>query len=361
MRVLYMTDPGPDYLADQMYTGLCNILGWEAVLDYPWKRIYHDSAVKPMHLLQTPGHDFGEEDVLALIREKSIDLVVLSSPRPGWMDSLESLRKKAKLPPVVLLDGEDDAHIRRELYRRSGSRLYFKREYRWHPEAGLRGRIERWREFKGDRELFRRTHPLPFSVVLDALPQARAEERDIDISYVGRISDPKRIRAVKLLKAAKDIRFEGSLYAEATDRRSKLTSGFSRILVKLQGDPYLERTEQGRKLSSVEYASLLYRSRMGLSIRGGGFDTLRYWEIVATKTLLLSEQPDIEIPNNFVHGQHALFCKTDLSDLVSLVRAHAKEERLCAEIAQRGYEHLLRYHTCERRAEYFLEKCRQHI
>ena len=58
---------------------------------------------------------------------------------------------------------------------------------------------------------------------------------------------------------------------------------------------------------------------MALSIRGGGFDTIRYWEIVASKTLLISEMPDIVIPHNFEHGVHAIFCRPDLKDLMGWV------------------------------------------
>jgi spore maturation protein CgeB len=118
---------------------------------------------------------------------------------------------------------------------------------------------------------------------------------------------------------------------------------------------------RGIKLSSLEYRDLMERSKMALSVRGGGYDTMRYWEIPASKTLLLAEQPDIDIPNNFVDGEHAIFFKPDLSDLATLVRTYAKDEALCRQMAERGYEHLLRYHTCERRAEYFLDICRRMV
>jgi hypothetical protein len=184
-------------------------------------------------------------------------------------------------------------------------------------------------------------------------------ERVIDVSYAARLSHPKRKQVADVLAAATEIRFEGGVYAEPTDRRSKLLRGFPRLWAKLTGDSVVPVHARGTKLSLQSYYDLMMRSKMALSVRGGGFDTMRYWEIPATKTLLLSEEPDIEIPNNFVHGQQALFFKRDLSDVLSLVNAYAKEEHECVAIAQRGYEHLLRYHTCERRAEYVLDICRR--
>ena len=103
------------------------------------------------------------------------------------------------------------------------------------------------------------------------------------------------------------------------------------------------------------------RSKIALSLRGGGFDTLRYWEIVASKTLLVSEWPDIAIPHNFEHGKHAVFCRPDLSDLMEVVRYYVQHDEEREAITANGYAHLLKYQTCEQRAEYFLDICRRSL
>jgi len=117
-------------------------------------------------------------------------------------------------------------------------------------------------------------------------------------------------------------------------------------------------SDQKGKLSYEDYFELLAQSKMALSIRGAGFDTVRYWEIVASKRLLVSETPYIHIPHNFEHGKHALFCRPDLSDLVDIVRASLKDEACRQSMIEQAYQHLLRYHTCEQRAKQFLEICR---
>ncbi len=359
MRILYLTDSAPDYLADLLYVGLCRTLGSDQVVDYPYKALYRDPLHRVHYAPQIPGRRYQEEEVAALLRDKQFDLAILSSPRPGAIRAWESFSHCGVMPPLVLLDGEDDATIRRELFHRYHCALYFKREYRLHRDGGLCGLVRRFSRSRADIALAQRTHPLPLAVALDTLPATPIVPRDVDVSYAARISHPKRRQAVEILRRAHGIGFQGGVYAEAEDRQSKILSGLSRLPIKLTGDPPVTAAQRGTKLSKAEYYALLGRSKMALSIRGGGFDTLRYWEVVASGALLISEQPDIEIPNNFAHGQQALFCRPDLSDLPELVRYYASRDVERESIARAGYEHLLRFHTCERRAEQLLAVCKQ--
>jgi hypothetical protein len=357
MKVLYLTDPGLDYLADQIYTGLCKVLGHGVIVDFPHKASYHDPSVKTYWLPQNSGRPYDQEEIIALLQQHAFDVVVLSSPRQGSIIALEALAWKVQLPPLVLLDGEDDSRLRIDLFRRFEFALCFKRECKL-PRA-----YQAWTSLSrraADRELFSRVFPLPFSVILETIPRIESPVKEIDISYAGRASHRQRVRAVQLLRQATDIRFEGGVYAEPTDRRSKVAASLgARLAAKLTGDAFVTPVEQGTKLTPTEYYSLLGRSKIALSIRGGGFDTLRYWETVACGALLLSEQPDIRIPDNFEHRRHAIFCRPDLSDLVSLARYYRDHEHERKSIAAEGYAHLLKHHTCERRAEHFLDVCRK--
>ncbi len=360
MKILYLTDPGIDYLADQIYIGLCRVLGAEQVIDFPHKPQYHDPNNKTPFLPQIPGRRYEEEEIVSMLERTEIDLLVLSSPREGVIRSLEKFSRYAH-PPRVLLDGEDDTRIRAALFDKLGCCLYFKREYPRQEETSVGCVLRGLNKVGRQRNIGSRIHPLPFSVILDVIPASLLSQgKDLDISYAGRVSHRKRLQAVSRLQKAGDIRFEGGVYAEVTDRRSKLaTNAFSSLSAKLCGDPYVSDSERGRKLSHAEYYKLLGRSKMGLSIRGGGFDTLRYWEIVACKVLLVSEQPDIVIPNNFEHRKHVIFCRPDLTDLVDLVRMYAHEDTIREEMVNSAYHHLLKFHTCERRAEQLLAVCKQ--
>lgn len=361
MRVLYLADSAPDYLADQLYVGLCRVLGEEQVIDYPWKAVYHDPRKRLSYLPQVKGAPHGDDAVLSLLRDGHVDVLMVSSPRAANGPAAERLRQAVRLPPSILFDGEDDAEVRHDLVERFGCVLYFKREYTWHPEVGMKGRMARWRAFRRNPDLLNRTHPLPFSVIPGAVTLADDGPRSVDVSYVARASHPKRLLAWRLLQSVRDLRCESALYAESTDRQSKLKTGLPRLLTKLAGDPCVTVEQQGHRLSFEEYHRLLRRSKIAVSIRGGGFDTLRYWEIVAAKTLLISEQPDICIPHNFEHGTHALFCKPDLSDLIELIRTYAEDARARETMVAAAFAHLMRYHTCERRAEYVLDVCRKQL
>jgi hypothetical protein len=360
MKVLYLTDPKPDYLADQIYDGLCSVLEWNNVVDFPRKGIYHEATQRVPYLTQNPGHDLRPDDVACMIREHRIDLTILSSPRSGALDALRSLAGRTDGAPVVLLDGEDDDRIRVDVAHIVDAGLYFKREYKKPAKVHGHGAWLPPATFGEDSRLEGRIFPLPFSVTAASLTEASTQTRDVDISFVGRASHRKRVRAVNLLRRTKGIRFEGGVYLDAADRRSKLAASWLGIATaKLLGDPPVHAGARSARLSPEDYRALLYRSKMALSVRGGGFDTVRYWEIVASKALLVSEPPDIVIPDNFEHGRHAMFCRHDLRDLPAIVRRLRDDDHARQDMVEAAYRHLLTYHTSERRAAYLLDLCRR--
>ena len=341
--------------------GLCKTLGCNSVIDYPYKALYHDPQRKVPSLPQHPGKRYQREDIFSQLQKHDFDFIVLSAIRNEPLDTLEDLSRQGQLPPMVLIDGDDGVKINTNLFQKYRFALYFKREYLC-ADGLMLGYKNRWKMYGFAKSISDRIYPLPFSVVLESIPPQDCCEQDIDISFVGIASHRNRIRAVNILQSASDLKFKGNVFAESTTRQSKLVTGTLDILkAKLQGDPYATKIEQSGKLPYHEYFRLLGRSKMGLSIRGAGFDTIRYWEIVASKRLLISEQPYIHIPNNFEHGKHALFCRPDLSDLLTLVRRHVHDHAFCKAMIDEAYQHMLRYHTCEQRAKQFLAICEQRL
>ena len=221
---------------------------------------------------------------------------------------------------------------------------------------------QRWRYFGTDHELFARTHPLPFSIILETLPQSAGRVPDLDLSFVGLASHRNRLRAVHYLRTDRRITFEGWITAESTTRRSKLaTTPWEILKEKLNGDPYVSESERGTRLSQQEYFSLLLRSRAALSLQGSRVDTLRYWEIVASQSLLISERPDIYIPHNFEDRAHVLYCRADCRDVPELILTYVRDESIRTRMREAAYAHLLRFHTCEQRAKQMLAICRTHL
>lgn len=362
MRILFLGDQHFDYVSDPLYIGLSRLLGNDRVLDYPYKRLYHDSEASNWYMVQRPGIRYGREEVQDLLADKKVDLVCIASFRPDCLEEIARLYGRVPFPPLVFIDGADDAHIRHDICRRFPLALYFKRDYIWGMGSWLMDVGRRVWHFRGNRRLFDRTFPLPVSIIPEILPDY-GRTKDIDVSYTGRVSHPRRLGVEAKLSSMADVRFEGGVYAESTDRRSKLvTQGIKRLWIKMTNDGPVDRSMVEKKKAPAPYYQEIARSKIAVHIRGGGFTpSPRYYEIPLLGTLLLSDTPESVIPDNFEHGRHAVFFRNDLKDLEQLVRhyLHADKER--EEIARAGKEHALKHHTCERRAEYFLDVCRRMI
>ena len=362
MKILFLVDPRLNYVSDPLYIGLLRALGEDSVIDYPWKAAFHDPAAKLWFLPQVAGRAYSEEEIRTLLADKFFDLVCVASPRPESLTALKRLYTPDFFPPIVFIDSADDSNIRHDVVSRFPIRVYFKREYAW----GMGSRLwDYWtlaRIFRGGRKLFARTVPFPFSLVMDTLPGFGSVVKEIDVSYRGHASHPPRVKAVKILCEMSGVRFSGGVYAGPSDRKYKLKAGaLKRLWTKIVDDSPASQVDQQLKQAPKEYYQEIATSRIAVSIRGGGWMTPRYFEIVGMGTMLVSERPEILIPDDFVDRRHAVFCKPDLSDLETLVRYYLRHDEEREAIAAEGRAHLLKYHTCERRAEYFLDVCTQLI
>jgi hypothetical protein len=364
MRILFIVDQLKDLVSDPLYVGLVRLLGQEHVVDYPSKAILHESSKKLWFLPQFPGSRYSDMDVCTLLDQRFFDIVCLTTPRIDCINTLKSVYRPKHFPPIVFIDGADDDRIRHEVLRCFPLSVYFKREYVWKGATKAARFIDCARSFRFDRRLFAKTFPLPISVVLDELPQLDVTSRDIDVSFYGHISHRKRVTAVNRLKgmSREGVRVAAEVYAAPTDRKYKLQSDpVKRVMTKLFEPMYVAEQDVNRRLDPLEYYRTLARSKIAVSIRGGGFDTYRYWEIPACRSMLLSEVPDIVIPHNFEHRKQAVFCRPDLRDLQELIRYYLSHEEEREAITEEAYGHLLKHHTCERRAAYFLETCARMI
>lgn len=361
VRILFLGDTQLDYVSDPLYIGLSRVLGNEQVVDFPYKPIYHDPEARYWFMAQRPGRRCSREEIIALLRDRYFDLVCLSSARTECLEECRRLSGAVPFPPLVFVDGEDDARIRHEVVARVPVGVYFKRDYVWK----LGGRLSdlgalAW-TFRGDRELFARTVPLPLSIILETLPDLGPVRKEVDVSYRGRASHPRRVKAVEILSNMEGVRFAGGVYASPEDRKYKLRAGrLARLSTKLLDDGPAAEEDRRKKKSPEGYYREIAASKIAVALRGGGRTaSLRYFEIVAMKTLLLSDAPETLIPNDFVDRRHAVYCRADLRDLESLVRHYLREDAEREAIAREGHAHLLKYHTCERRAEYFVDVCRR--
>jgi hypothetical protein len=361
MKILYVVDDLQDLVSDPLYVGLVRLLGQEQVVDFPSKAIFHEPSSKRWFLPQVPALPYDEAGIKDMLRHRRFDLICLASARDGCVKNLRRIYVASHSPPVVFIDGSDDQRIRREVAREFSVVLYFKREYAWVGESGAARWWDCVRAFGGDRALYECTHPLQISLPQDVLTTPpQSSNKSIDISFYGHASHFRRPQVAALIERLgnEGLKVAAGIYGSPTDRQYKLEpTRWRRMIAKvLQAGP-VSLEDQQRKLSPAEYYDVLGRSKIAVSVRGGGFDTLRYWEIPARGSFLLSERPDIRIPENFEHRRQAVFFNPNLRDFNELVRYYVAHDAERETVAEAGHAHFLRYHSSERRAAYFVDLC----
>ena len=354
-----MTDDALDYASDPLYVGLSRVLGNEQVVDYPYKRSFHDGEARVWCLAQRPGRRYGREEMTDLLRDRAFDLVCLASFRRESIEECARLYGQVPFPPMVFVDGEDGAGLRHDVLGRFPIRVYFKRDYVWKMGRRLRDLGALAWTFRGDRGLFERTVPLPLSVVLDTLPDCGGVKKEIDVSYRGRASHPHRVKAVEILSGMEGVRFSGGVYASPDDRAYKLKYGaVKRLRTKVLEDGPASEADRQKKQAPEDYYREIAASKIAVALRGGGLTaSLRYFEVAALGAMLIADRPETLIPNEFEDRRQAVFCRPDLGDMEELVRYYLREDKARETIVAEGRAHVLKYHTCERRAEYFLDVC----
>lgn len=324
MSLLFINSCSPDYLEDQLFAGLTELLGRERVIPYPVNRNYYlPRKPYPRNL----GHcrRLGDylRDRAALrrgLRQREFDAVIIGSTKRDTFEHYRDLLPD--LPagiPVIYVDGGDwpevggDAErmgfqgLLRDVFNRRPPQVVFKREY-------LIGK-----DYAPD------VHPLPMA--FGPAPEIGTVEKKYDVTCWCVESDPIRTHALELLENRYDCRANG------TTRGQKFRS------YKRKGTGYL------RELAA---------SRIACNFRGVGWDTLRYWEIPGVGGLMVSQRPRIAIPDNFAHGTHVMFCRDDLTDFVSILDEFLRDEHARQQLADAGHAHLLQNHTYRHRAKRFL-------
>jgi spore maturation protein CgeB len=69
--------------------------------------------------------------------------------------------------------------------------------------------------------------------------------------------------------------------------------------------------------------------------------------------MLLAERPPIQIPNNFVDDESAVFFD-NIAEMEDKLEYYINNPKAARQIAINGHEHYLKYHTATARARTFL-------
>ncbi len=108
------------------------------------------------------------------------------------------------------------------------------------------------------------------------------------------------------------------------------------------------------------YRQLLRRSRISINVAGAGYDTARFWEILAARAMLMTQDLDIVIPHGFTDGHDCVIFRS-LDEFDDKLLFYMNRPELVAQIADRGYQRLITHHTTRARAQQFLEVVAAHI
>jgi hypothetical protein len=324
-KILFINTKEPDYLQDATYSGLAKILGTENVIDYPWNPNFHLNRKKyPKNIGYTPG-SLLKSLSSRLFSNNKYDVVIVASAKPAcFCEYLKIIKDIPSSTPVVFIDGGDFSDIGGDLLRLKAPHLY---------EEAVSSRpfdLVFKREYLIDRDYPANVLPFPFSFNFSRITDVMSPENfKYDVSFWAVESDPIRTCVLNLLDDKFDCRDNGTVR---------------------------NQTFRKYKRKGLKYFEELQSCKIVLNFRGVGWDTLRYWETPAIGRFMISQKPQIVIPDNFIDGKEIVFCKDDLSDLVELCEFYLEHDNEREIIANNAYMSAKSKHSDVARTEYLLSK-----
>ena len=321
MRILYINSHSADYVQDLTYSGLVKKFGFKNIIDYNWNKKYHVPYKKyPKNIGYVENSFFSSFFNRSY---KNIDYVFIGSSKVDCFETyLEVIDEIPSNVPVILIDGGD-----------RGDGISYDLDSYGRPDLIEKVFTKRpidfifTREYLVDTQYDENIFPLPMSFNYDRMPDMDYNIK-YDVTFWAVESHKIRVDALDLLQNKFDCRDNG------TERNQK----FSKY--KRKGEEYLRE---------------LGRCKIVLNFRGGGWDTMRYWETPAIGRFMISQKPGIVIPNNYRDEKEVVFCKDDLSDLEDLCNYYLKNDSKREEIAKNAMKYTKEYHTDEKRIDYIFE------
>lgn len=315
MKMLFVTDPYPNYVPDLLLHGLRKLLG-PAVVDYPRKDALYDGilglGVCPEDQL-CPGWFPAEDgqvdrsDIWGKVEHGYFDIVVCD------LRATAMLLKQLKQWPqrCAIIDGED-----RPQKIPPGPYIVFRRE----------------------------TDGMDYSI---PLPMALPEEL---LHWINRYDDLPKVYTIGFLGSTHD--GERKRVVE-TLGRCYPQSLFQATAVPTKDDP----APAGR-LSRDAYYRKLQQCKVVLSLAGAGYDTFRFWENAACDALHAAARMPILIPDDFRDGRSMVrFDSTD--DLCRKIDVMLSNEEKAKDMICLGRHELINKHLTSHRAAYLLNHCRR--
>ena len=303
MKILIIQSPNYDFQQSSLIEGLSELSKKDSSL------IFKCTETSNYALTQEDNHII-DSDVISY--GKGSDLIVLCSNNEVKEYLLELIDPEHK--KIVYLDGEDSP-----LYRRNPSDFiyYFKREMLL--EADHKKNVYPF-QFGAEKRYFKQHQEKEFFLTCMFGPHDDTKSWRKDIEF-------------KLLKM-------------------NISKDKSTIIGQIYGNNQ-NIIDTGNR-NHQNYFESLSKSEISVDAYGSlGCQSGRFYEILANKCCLLTQKIRIHMPNEFLENYHYL--EYNLDNLEERVNYLSDNREEIQRIARNGYEHLIEYHTTEKRAEYFLE------
>lgn len=113
--------------------------------------------------------------------------------------------------------------------------------------------------------------------------------------------------------------------------------------------------DNSKKAGRNDFYDILSRTKVGISIGGGGYDTARFWEILANGAMLLTEKIDIYDNPKEKLGYNRIIEFTNLDDFKIKLEEIAKLIRGGYENDELEYEKILNEHSTKARVKEMIE------
>ena len=110
----------------------------------------------------------------------------------------------------------------------------------------------------------------------------------------------------------------------------------------------------GGGFSYEEFKEKIKSAWIGVDAWGGGDCCARLWEVLANKTMAMTQKYQIEFPHDFTDGENIVHYET-IEEFEKKIRKYLGDKNEIQRISENGYQHLLDYHTSQKRVEYILD------
>ncbi|MBU1658724.1 glycosyltransferase [bacterium] len=322
MKILFINIPKSDYLQEFLYSGLCKVVGAQNITQYPWNvRTHLNHRAYPKNLSKFSISNLGKSIQSQL--NKKFDVVIVAACNPytlkKYFEIMDTIDENI---PRVFIDGGDFPKLAGDLDRLGGRDVYEKILAKKPFDLIFK------REYVLDEEYAPNVFALPMSFNYDLIPKLKHEYK-YDVAFWAVETAKIRSDALDLLQDKFDCKSNGTV-------RNQIMKKYKR-----KGQFYLQE---------------IHSAKIGLNFRGGGWDTVRLWELAAMGCFIISQRLNIKIEPPFVDKEDIVYCKDDLSDLVELCEYYLKHEQEREQIAKNARAKVEKYHTDKARAEFVLEK-----